>query len=68
MIPLPPLISPEELLVMHRLGRRWTQRIPQAAPDYVVLDLRDSHESRLISVTDLERMRAAQRATRRASP
>ena len=67
MIPLPPLITVEELLALHRSGVRWSQRIPKASPDHVVLDLRDSHESRLISLVELERMRAAQRATRRAS-
>ena len=64
MIPLPPLISAEELLVKHRTGVRWTQRIPATCRDHVVIDFRDSHESRLIPLEDLERMRAAQRASR----
>jgi hypothetical protein len=63
-IPLPTLITAEELLVLHRTGLRWTQRIPAAARDHVVIDFRDSHESRLIALPDLERMRTAQRASR----
>lgn len=64
MTPLPPLITAEELLVLHRKGRRWTQRIPSVAQDHAVIDFRDSHESRLIALVDLERMRTAQRASR----
>jgi hypothetical protein len=63
-IPLPTLITAEELLVRYRTGVRWTQRIPAAGPDHVVIDFRDSHESRLIALPDLERMRTAQRASR----
>lgn len=64
MIPLPTLITAEELLAMYRRGTRWTQRIPAMARDHVVIDFRDSHESRLIALTDLERMRTAKRASR----
>lgn len=64
MIPLPPLITAEELLVLYRKGLRWTQRIPSVAQDHVVIDFRDSHESRLIALVDLERMRTAQRSRR----